>query len=86
MIVRNHFHSFLDELMALIFESLAVSIFTSVDTSTEVIVLWWRRWRSVCVNQNVQIYEFRIESLPVAISRDDIVDPKLLANLLDTQM
>ena len=42
MVVRNDFHGLLYQLMSFFFKSFAVSIFASVDTTTEVVVL--RRW------------------------------------------
>jgi hypothetical protein len=46
MVVRNGLHGLLDQLVTLILESLAVAVFTSVYTSTEVVVLGRRRRRS----------------------------------------
>jgi hypothetical protein len=47
MVVRNGLHSLLDELVAFVFEALAVSIFSRVDTSTVVVVLRRRRGGSI---------------------------------------
>jgi hypothetical protein len=47
MIVRDGLHGLLDELVPFILEALAVSVFSSVDTATVVIVLRRRRGGSV---------------------------------------
>lgn len=46
MIVRDRLHRLLDELVALILELLAVTVFAGVDTTTMVVVLGSRRGRS----------------------------------------
>jgi hypothetical protein len=43
MIVRDNFHGLLDELMALVFEALPVTVFSGIYTSSEVVVLGRRR-------------------------------------------
>jgi hypothetical protein len=68
MIVRDNLHGILDELMALVFEALPITVFSGIYTSSEVIVLGRRRRR------------------PITIRRDDVVDTKLLADLLNTEM
>ena len=92
MVVRNGLHGLLDQLVALILETLAVTVLAGVNTSTEVVVLrWWRGRSKFCVSGPSKEIDPKNESrskeyLPVTISRDHIVDPKLLADLLDTQV
>jgi hypothetical protein len=47
MVVRNDFHSLLNQLVTLVFEALLVSELPGIDTATEVVVLRRRRWRSM---------------------------------------
>jgi hypothetical protein len=68
VIVRDNFHGLLDELMALVFEALPITVFSGIYTSSEVVVLGRRRRG------------------PITIRRDDVVDTKLLADLLNTKM
>jgi hypothetical protein len=46
VVVRKRLHCLLDELVALILEALAIAELARVDTTTEVVVLRWRRRRS----------------------------------------
>lgn len=84
MVVGDDFHRLLDELVALILKLLAVTVFASVDTTTEVVVL--RRGRRG--PRLGQVFAGKTEGLglPVTISRDNVVDPQLLADLLNAQM
>lgn len=47
MIVRNYLHGLFDLFMTLVFETLTIAIFTSIDTFTGVIILRWGGWRPV---------------------------------------
>jgi hypothetical protein len=49
MIVRDDLHGLFNLLVALVLKTLAVAVFTCVDTATKVIILWRRGWRSVCL-------------------------------------
>lgn len=56
MVVRDDLDGLLNQLVALILELLPVSVLASIDTATEVVVLWRWRWRSrnmlVCLSQH----------------------------------
>ena len=58
MIVRNNFHSLFDLFVTLIFETLAVSVFASIDTATEIIILGRRGGRSARkqISVDVELY------------------------------
>jgi hypothetical protein len=50
VVVRKRLHRLFDELMALVFEALAVAELASVDTATEVVILGWGRRRPALVS------------------------------------
>jgi hypothetical protein len=52
VVVRDGLHGLLDQLVTLIFKSLAVTVFAGVHTSTKVVVLGWGRGRSVGEKKN----------------------------------
>ena len=85
MIVRNDLHSLLNLFVAFVLKTLAVTILSSIDTATKVVVLRWRRRRSVKISI-MSCLSDREDCLPVAIRWDDIVDPQLLTDLFDAQM
>jgi hypothetical protein len=47
MVIRNDFHSLLDQLVTLVFELFLVAELPGIDTATEVVVLRRRRWRPI---------------------------------------
>ena len=49
MVVGNDLHGLLDEFVPFIFKPFAIAVFPCVDTATNVIVLWGRRWRTVTI-------------------------------------
>lgn len=46
MVAGNDFHGLFDQFVTLVFETLLVAVFTSVDTTTKIVVLGRRRRRS----------------------------------------
>lgn len=55
VVVRNSLHRLLNQLVALVFESLSISVFSRVDTSAMVVVLGgWRRRSSY---QEISMWE-----------------------------
>jgi hypothetical protein len=52
VVVRNGLHGLLDKLVALVLETLAVTVFSSVYTSAKVIVLRRRRWGSITIRRD----------------------------------
>jgi len=85
MVVRNDFHRLLNQLVALVFETFLVSELSSIDTATEVVVLRRRGWRSRTVLASARSKGMGRCS-PVAIGGNNILDPKLLTDLFNTQM
>lgn len=85
MIVRNYLHGLLNLFVAFVLKALAVTILSSIDTATEVVVLRRRRRRSVKISIMSWLSE-REGHLPIAICWDDIIDPQLLTDLFDAQM
>ena len=86
VVVRNGLHGLFDQLVTLILEALAITVLASVDTSTEVVILRRRRGGPVRLSGEFKKHQERGVYIPITISRDDIVDPQLLADLLDAQM
>lgn len=86
MVARDDLHGLLDELVALVFELFAVAILAGVHTATEVVVLRRRRWRSVLGLAWSYERSNAYWNSPIAVSRDHVVDPQLLADLLNPQM
>jgi hypothetical protein len=85
VVARDDLHRLFDELVTLFLESLTVTVLARVDTATEVVVLRRRRGRSGIELARVVRIVMGKDS-PVAISRNNIVDPELLADLLNPQM
>ena len=85
MVAGDDLHRLLDELVTLFLESLTVTVLARVHATTEVIVLRRRRGRSREKRQRVPQKQEKDNS-PITISRNNIVDPKLLADLLNPQM
>jgi hypothetical protein len=50
VVVRKRLHRLFDELVALVFEALAVAELASVDTATEVVILGWGRRRPITIS------------------------------------
>jgi hypothetical protein len=84
MIVRDGLHGLLNKLVTLVFETFAITKLASVDTATEVVVLGWRRRRSV--GELAYYVTMRTRNVPVAIPWNDIVDADLLTDLFDSQV
>ena len=85
VVVGDNLHGLFDLLVTLIFEALAIAILAGVYTTTEIIVLWGRRWRP----RSARISFYRLilcKSSPIAICWNDVVNSKLLTDLLNTQM
>lgn len=73
--------------MTFILETFAITVLASVHTSSEVVVLGRWRGRSVVkVSIQVSLNYKGCNRVPVTIGRDHIVDPKLLANFLNTKV
>ena len=87
MVVWDDLHGLFDLLVAFILQTLTIPILAGIDTSTEVVVLWRRRWGSgmSAVSRASSCRDME-QILPITIGRDDIVDPEFLADLLDTQV
>lgn len=66
MIVRDNFHRLLNELVSLIFQSLAIAVFSRVDTTTEVVVLWWWGGRSVVISMD-DLLNMKLLDIPITI-------------------
>ncbi len=72
--------------MAFIFQALAIAVLARIDAATKVIILWWWRWRpGRQLDRNRSVMDVARDS-PIAICGDHIVDPKLLADLFNTQV
>jgi hypothetical protein len=52
VVVGDRLHGLFDELVAFVFEALAVTVFSGVDTATVVVVLGSRRRRSVAISRD----------------------------------